>query len=357
MSSAFVEHQQRAPGFSFGRPQASQFRFNPHAPEFRPRGGLAGAGWNAPPPPHPATPQAVHSAQDLPRGNPRPPQGYNQPHLEGRPWAPTLAPWPTTEHPANMPPLPTAPSFLTPTDQFTTAWIAPWPGVGTRQSAVQVTQVQVLAAVLPAGILVTVATNSNPRGSISDRAHPWSARPQRETWRGVRAEASTYRSGLTPPVAHSSQEAMPAMVVVQDVEGFDHASASWLALLQRTSWFLDSERSNSDNRLISMLAAAAVMDPHGTPRFRRSLSRAAIEESTTTLIYEKAVAPPSSEPKKEEDSEQCSICLEDFEVGERLRVLPCMHRYHCGCVDKWLLRTPSGECPLCRNVITRTYEV
>ncbi|KAL6705806.1 hypothetical protein ACN47E_006444 [Coniothyrium glycines] len=43
----------------------------------------------------------------------------------------------------------------------------------------------------------------------------------------------------------------------------------------------------------------------------------------------------------------CSICTEDFEMGQDLRVLPCDHKFHPECVDPWLLNV-SGTCPLCR---------
>jgi hypothetical protein len=41
----------------------------------------------------------------------------------------------------------------------------------------------------------------------------------------------------------------------------------------------------------------------------------------------------------------CSICTEDFEKGEDVRVLPCNHKYHPACIDPWLLNV-SGTCPL-----------
>lgn len=41
----------------------------------------------------------------------------------------------------------------------------------------------------------------------------------------------------------------------------------------------------------------------------------------------------------------CSICTEDFTVGEDVRVLPCNHKYHPACVDPWLVNV-SGTCPL-----------
>ncbi len=40
----------------------------------------------------------------------------------------------------------------------------------------------------------------------------------------------------------------------------------------------------------------------------------------------------------------CSICTEDFKVGEDVRVLPCDHKFHPACVDPWLMNV-SGTCP------------
>lgn len=49
----------------------------------------------------------------------------------------------------------------------------------------------------------------------------------------------------------------------------------------------------------------------------------------------------------EDEGLGCSICTEDFEKGQDIRVLPCNHKFHPDCVDPWLLNV-SGTCPLCR---------
>jgi hypothetical protein len=43
--------------------------------------------------------------------------------------------------------------------------------------------------------------------------------------------------------------------------------------------------------------------------------------------------------------DQCPVCLDDFEQGQPVRVLPCHHNFHPTCIDPWLLNV-SGSCPL-----------
>ncbi|KAK4780389.1 hypothetical protein SAY87_016495 [Trapa incisa] len=44
----------------------------------------------------------------------------------------------------------------------------------------------------------------------------------------------------------------------------------------------------------------------------------------------------------------CSVCLQDFQLGETVRSLPhCHHMFHLPCIDMWLLKHRS--CPLCRR--------
>ena len=46
--------------------------------------------------------------------------------------------------------------------------------------------------------------------------------------------------------------------------------------------------------------------------------------------------------------ETCCICLDDFEEGDKLRILPCDHGYHSKCIDPWLVKN-KRICPQCRK--------
>jgi len=51
--------------------------------------------------------------------------------------------------------------------------------------------------------------------------------------------------------------------------------------------------------------------------------------------------------------DECSICVCNYEPGEELRTLPCLHVFHCGCIDKWLTSDMPGarSCPVCHSVV------
>lgn len=46
---------------------------------------------------------------------------------------------------------------------------------------------------------------------------------------------------------------------------------------------------------------------------------------------------------------QCSVCLDDFEIGAEAKEMPCKHKFHNGCIIPWL--ELHSSCPICRYQI------
>jgi len=60
-----------------------------------------------------------------------------------------------------------------------------------------------------------------------------------------------------------------------------------------------------------------------------------------SFVYDK-----NKHASKTEEDNSCVICLDSYETGEDIRVLPCFHRFHKICVDQWL--KTSKLCPMCK---------
>jgi hypothetical protein len=46
----------------------------------------------------------------------------------------------------------------------------------------------------------------------------------------------------------------------------------------------------------------------------------------------------------------CVVCQESAVTDEKLRTLPCLHRFHVDCIDQWLAMDTT--CPLCKTSVT-----
>ncbi|XP_039012369.1 receptor homology region, transmembrane domain- and RING domain-containing protein 1-like isoform X2 [Hibiscus syriacus] len=53
-------------------------------------------------------------------------------------------------------------------------------------------------------------------------------------------------------------------------------------------------------------------------------------------------------------AETCAICLEDYNDGELLKVLPCQHDFHSSCVESWLTKWGTF-CPVCKLDMTTKF--
>ncbi|KAL3840579.1 hypothetical protein ACJIZ3_025170 [Penstemon smallii] len=83
-----------------------------------------------------------------------------------------------------------------------------------------------------------------------------------------------------------------------------------------------------------------------------------IESLLEDLFTSKSGQPPASKASidalptvevevNDDDNEQCVICLEEWQRGEKAKEMPCKHRFHGDCIEKWL--KIHGSCPVCRH--------
>eukprot|EP01137_Pigoraptor_chileana_P013508 Opistho-2@4740 len=80
--------------------------------------------------------------------------------------------------------------------------------------------------------------------------------------------------------------------------------------------------------------------------YRRN--RRSREQQSTLLAQAEVVTLPVRSFVKGGETDACAICLEDYEDGDQLRVMPCGHCYHVVCIDPWLT-TRRKTCPICKR--------
>lgn len=49
----------------------------------------------------------------------------------------------------------------------------------------------------------------------------------------------------------------------------------------------------------------------------------------------------------------CSVCINEYAQGNKLRRLPCAHEFHIHCIDRWL--SENNTCPICRQPILASH--
>jgi len=71
-----------------------------------------------------------------------------------------------------------------------------------------------------------------------------------------------------------------------------------------------------------------------------------LEQCTNVYVF-RANREAGAGGANENEAPSCSICLVDYEEGDHLRMLPCLHQYHKCCADKWL--SGASACPVCKT--------
>ncbi|KAI7863567.1 hypothetical protein BDF14DRAFT_1842250 [Spinellus fusiger] len=113
-------------------------------------------------------------------------------------------------------------------------------------------------------------------------------------------------------------------------------------------WYLWHRRQTQQQRVEQVMTMPLNILPMGKQLLLVSQLR---EFSVRVVGQERPSSSQTTEPQEthsgQEEQPMCVICLEVIEPGNSVRQLPCLHEYHCHCIDPWLI-SKSAECPLCK---------
>jgi len=125
----------------------------------------------------------------------------------------------------------------------------------------------------------------------------------------------------------------------------------------------DAQPQNQNDPFLQFMRQLQIATRSSQQRQRNLGVSPQLIERLPTMRYRATPSSPSAGPANsggnEDDDEEavdiektCRICLEHYEDGEELRFLPCFHRYHKDCVDRWFQM--SSKCPICKTSITQS---
>eukprot|EP00245_Coleochaete_scutata_P007849 TRINITY_DN23633_c0_g1_i1.p1 TRINITY_DN23633_c0_g1~~TRINITY_DN23633_c0_g1_i1.p1 ORF type:complete len:341 (-),score=30.79 TRINITY_DN23633_c0_g1_i1:853-1875(-) len=179
-----------------------------------------------------------------------------------------------------------------------------------------------------AGYAAAIVFNNEPNGELTTMA------------------AASGGLGIDIPAVFVTNMAGQELMAISEQRG---------AICYVTSTFENTVWSVMAVSFISLLAVCAIMATFffvRRHRLRRVGSRLILTGEHLGMTVREVRALPSFTFKSGDGgngtTETCAICLEDYEPGDKLRLLPCRHEFHMACIDQWLT-TRRAFCPVCKR--------
>ncbi|KAF8082417.1 hypothetical protein N665_0827s0020 [Sinapis alba] len=112
---------------------------------------------------------------------------------------------------------------------------------------------------------------------------------------------------------------------------------------------LESDGDDTERGRVIMVPGGSLSEYFIGPGFEALLQRLAENDPNrygTPPARKEAVESLATVKIQEEASLQCSVCLDDFEIGMEAKEMPCKHKFHGDCLLPWL--ELHSSCPVCR---------
>jgi hypothetical protein len=80
----------------------------------------------------------------------------------------------------------------------------------------------------------------------------------------------------------------------------------------------------------------------GNINSRHADYRQLIDELPEMTVDEKSKSP--------QDKNECMICMSNFTIGEKVKIMPCTHFFHTACIREWF--KANDTCPICKYSVS-----
>jgi len=192
------------------------------------------------------------------------------------------------------------------------------------------------------------------QGGTEHRAQP--QRVQHDPGDGPRVKPCARASGGVKPLASAAQLQMhwggdedEALHRALRLSAQDEGEAAVDDALQEA--LMLSLLDNEEDQLAQAMALSLSVDGEAHPDMSYE-ALSSLEDVASGVDVALLSALPISEYKETSavtEKEVCHICLGDYEDGDQLMRLPCLHCFHMQCVGVWLER--SRKCPTCNEEV------
>lgn len=55
--------------------------------------------------------------------------------------------------------------------------------------------------------------------------------------------------------------------------------------------------------------------------------------------------------KLPKEKNECMICMCNFQLTDKVKIMPCTHFFHTDCIREWFKE--NDTCPICKNIVSQ----
>jgi len=160
-------------------------------------------------------------------------------------------------------------------------------------------------------------------------------------------QASVQRSATARGITPQDTMSFADRIIARRIQQISDPERQAYVRASHRLMFLDREFNDADYEMLLEL-------DHNNERLTRFLKGASETEVERLPWYRFDMLKHAPTPTSMTVDVKCSICLDEYEDGDKIRILPCFHKYHAMCVDRAL--THKAICPICKAGIQETLD-